>query len=81
MGDMEMAELGGSADEGYAQMTRQIPPRRAADATEIAAVVTFLLSDAASFMNGSVVTADGGRSMSACWPSTARRGVFPPTGA
>lgn len=60
MGDMEMAELGGSADEGYAQVTRQIPQRRPADASEIAAVVAFLLSDAASFMNGSVVTADGG---------------------
>ncbi|OJY31739.1 MAG: dehydrogenase [Rhodobacterales bacterium 65-51] len=60
MGDMEMAELGGSAEEGYAQVTKHIPQRRAADASEIAGVVAFLLSDAASFINGSVVTADGG---------------------
>jgi NAD(P)-dependent dehydrogenase (short-subunit alcohol dehydrogenase family) len=55
-----MAELGGSAEEGYAQVTKHIPQRRAADASEIAGVVAFLLSDAASFINGSVVTADGG---------------------
>lgn len=60
MGDMEMAELGGTAEEGYARVTRHIPQRRTADPAEIAGIVAFLLSDAASFMNGSVVTADGG---------------------
>lgn len=60
MGDMEMAELGGTADEGYAQVTKHVPQRRAADPGEIAGIVAFLLSADASFMNGSVVTADGG---------------------
>lgn len=60
MGDMEMAELGGTADEGYSRVTRYVPQRRAAVPTEIAGIVAFLLSTEASFMNGSVVTADGG---------------------
>lgn len=60
MGDQEMAELGGTAEEGYALVTQNVPQRRAADPAEIAGIVAFLLSDAASFMNGSVVAADGG---------------------
>lgn len=60
MGDMEMAELGGTIDEGYAQVTKHVPERRAADSAEIAGIVAFLMSSDASFMNGSVVTADGG---------------------
>lgn len=60
MGDVEMAELGGSAEEGYARVTAQIPQRRAATPAEIANVAAFLLSDDASFMNGATVPVDGG---------------------
>lgn len=38
----------------------QTPLSRAADPTELAAVVAFLLSDDASFITGSAITADGG---------------------
>ena len=42
-------------------MTEQVPLRRAARAEEVAAVVTFLSSEAASYVNGAVVDVNGGR--------------------
>jgi NAD(P)-dependent dehydrogenase (short-subunit alcohol dehydrogenase family) len=36
-----------------------VPQRRAARAEEVAAVVTWLLSDAASYVNGAVIPVDG----------------------
>ncbi|QSR24963.1 dehydrogenase [Nocardioides aromaticivorans] len=64
MGDMEMAELGAergiSADEAYRLATAIVPQRRAAQPEEIAGVVAWLLSDAASYVNGTVLPVDGG---------------------
>ena len=44
-------------------MRGAIPLGRFGEASEIADVVAFLLSDAASYMTGSVVAVDGGRSL------------------
>ena len=43
-------------------MTALVPQRRAATADEVAAVVTWLLSDAASYVNGAVIPVDGAAS-------------------
>ncbi|SDK66694.1 NAD(P)-dependent dehydrogenase, short-chain alcohol dehydrogenase family [Nocardioides sp. YR527] len=67
MGDMEMAELGAargvSADEAYRLATAIVPQRRAAHPDEVAATVGWLLSDAASYVNGVVLPVDGGSSV------------------
>jgi beta-ketoacyl ACP reductase len=46
-----------------AEITAQVPLGRIATATEIAGVVTFLASDAASYVTGALIPVDGGLGM------------------
>ena len=57
-----LANFSGSA---VTKRTESTPLGRLAQPEEIASVVAFLLSDDASFVNGELLTADGGRSNSA----------------
>jgi NAD(P)-dependent dehydrogenase (short-subunit alcohol dehydrogenase family) len=48
------------ADEVYARMSSHVPLRRYGTADEVASVVAFLVSDAASYVNGAAIDVDGG---------------------
>ena len=67
MADEEMAAFGASrgsvgVGDAYWLVTSLVPQRRAASADEVAAVVGWLLSDAASYVNGAVIPVDGSAS-------------------
>ena len=49
-----------SADEYYSKAAQDIPMRRVGEAEEVANVITFLVSDAASYVTGTSVNLDGG---------------------
>lgn len=63
MADAEMAAFGAgralSVSQGYDLVTSLVPARRPASAGEVAEVIAWLLSDAASYLNGAVIPVDG----------------------
>jgi meso-butanediol dehydrogenase / (S,S)-butanediol dehydrogenase / diacetyl reductase len=64
MGDQEMAEFGADlgldVEAAYAEVTRVVPQGRAGAASEVAEAVLWLLGPGASYVNGAVLTVDGG---------------------
>jgi meso-butanediol dehydrogenase/(S,S)-butanediol dehydrogenase/diacetyl reductase len=63
MADEEMSTFGGerslTVPEAYDLVTALVPQRRPASASELAAVVAWLLSPEASYLNGAVIPVDG----------------------
>ena len=55
------SQSGKTFDEAKAEMIAEIPARRIAESSEVAAAVAFLASPAAGYINGINVPVDGGR--------------------
>jgi NAD(P)-dependent dehydrogenase (short-subunit alcohol dehydrogenase family) len=49
-----------SADEYYGKMSKDVPMKRVGEAEEVASVIVFLASNAASYVTGSSINLDGG---------------------
>jgi meso-butanediol dehydrogenase/(S,S)-butanediol dehydrogenase/diacetyl reductase len=56
----EEAELQEGVESAYGEATRLLPAGRPGEPREIAEAITWLLSPAASYVNGAVLTVDGG---------------------
>ena len=57
-------DMSGALEEGYRErLLEQIPMRRFAQTSEVAQIACFLLSDAARYITGQVIQADGGMAM------------------
>jgi len=67
MADADMDELAAARsidrDAAYELVTRHVPAHRAGTTDEAAAAIVWLLSPAAGYVNGAVVTVDGGTSI------------------
>ncbi len=60
MADGEVCALEGDVEAGYARVTKHVPLRRPGLPQEVAFAAAFLASPDASYINGAVLTVDGG---------------------